>query len=59
MANKHKQDGVINSPSVTGRSQIEIELDKLSEDDSAEEICEWEFDAFDKDHHSRSWITRI
>ncbi|KAH1101337.1 hypothetical protein AAZX31_13G117600 [Glycine max] len=54
MANKHKQDGVINSPSVTGRSQIEIELDKLSEDDSAEEICEWEFDAFDKDHHSRS-----
>ena len=54
MANKHKQDGVINSPSVTGRSQIEIELDKLSEYDSAEEICEWEFDAFDKDHHSRS-----
>ncbi|TKY52848.1 intracellular protein transport protein USO [Spatholobus suberectus] len=54
MANKQKQDGVINSPSMTGRSQIEIELDKLSEDDSAEEISEWEFDALDKDRHSRS-----
>ncbi|RZB85712.1 hypothetical protein D0Y65_026011 [Glycine soja] len=54
MANKHKQDGLINSPSITGRSQIGIELDKLSEDDSEEEICEWEFDALDKDRHSRS-----
>ncbi|KAL5136864.1 hypothetical protein HKD37_10G027333 [Glycine soja] len=54
MANKHRQDGLINSPSITGRSQIGIELDKLSEDDSEEEICEWEFDALDKDRHSRS-----
>lgn len=49
-AKKHKQDGMRKS----GRSQIEIELDKLSEDDSAEEISEWEFDALDKDRHTRS-----
>ncbi|KAK7393619.1 hypothetical protein VNO78_22177 [Psophocarpus tetragonolobus] len=54
MANKHKQDGVVNSTLKTGRSQIEIELDKLSDDDSAEEISEWEFDALDKDRHPRS-----
>ncbi|XP_020235685.1 sporulation-specific protein 15 [Cajanus cajan] len=52
-ANKYKQDGVINSPSMTARSQIEIELDKLS-DDSEEEISEWEFDALDKDRLNRS-----
>ncbi|XP_027363015.1 intracellular protein transport protein USO1-like [Abrus precatorius] len=54
MANKHKQDGVINSLSIAGKSKLEIELDKLSEEDSAEEISEWEFDALDKDHHVRS-----
>ncbi|KAL2323322.1 hypothetical protein Fmac_027701 [Flemingia macrophylla] len=53
MVNKYKQDGVIDSPSITARSQIEIELDKLS-DESAEEISEWEFDALDKDRLSRS-----
>ncbi|XP_061351314.1 uncharacterized protein LOC133296367 [Gastrolobium bilobum] len=58
-ANKHKQDRVINPPLITGKaksvaaesSKIEAELDKLSDDDSAEEISEWEFDALDKDHH--------
>lgn len=59
MDNNRKQDGVIKSPSKIGKSQIEIELDKLSEDDSAEEISEWEFDALDKDRHSKSWITWI
>ncbi|KAK7355678.1 hypothetical protein VNO80_14938 [Phaseolus coccineus] len=53
-AKKHKQDVVRNSFSMPGRSEIEIELDKLSEDDSAEEISEWEFDALDKDRHTRS-----
>ncbi|KOM35278.1 hypothetical protein LR48_Vigan02g142800 [Vigna angularis] len=37
----------------TERSQIEIELDKLSEDDSSEEISDWEFDALDNDRRSR------
>ena len=55
-AKKHKQDVVRkNSFSIMpGRSEIEIELDKLSEDDSAEEISEWEFDDLDKDRHTRS-----
>lgn len=60
-AKKHKQDVVRkNSFSIMpGRSEIEIELDKLSEDDSAEEISEWEFDDLDKDRHTRSWIKKI
>ncbi|XP_022641259.1 uncharacterized protein LOC106772232 isoform X7 [Vigna radiata var. radiata] len=52
-AKKHKQDGMKHSFSLPGRSQIEIELDKLSEDDSSEEISDWEFDALDNDRHSR------
>lgn len=57
---KHKQDKVIvDSPSIITGKTISIavaELDKSSEDDSAEEISEWEFDALDKDHihHTRS-----
>ncbi|CAL0299552.1 unnamed protein product [Lupinus luteus] len=62
MANKQKPDGVINSPSITGKmisvaaesSQIEAELDKYSDYDSAEEISEWEFDAVERDHQGRS-----
>ncbi|KAK7279421.1 hypothetical protein RJT34_24473 [Clitoria ternatea] len=53
---KHKQDGVINSFSITGKSKIK-ELDTLSDDDDYfdfEELSEWEFDALDKDHHTRS-----
>ncbi|XP_027937282.1 golgin subfamily A member 3 isoform X3 [Vigna unguiculata] len=53
-AKKPKQNGTRHSFSLPGRSQIEIELDKLSEDDSSEEISEWEFDDLDKDRHSRS-----
>ncbi|CAJ1968398.1 unnamed protein product [Sphenostylis stenocarpa] len=51
-AKKYKQDRL--TKSLRGRSQIEIELDKLSEDDSAEEISEWEFDALDRDRLTRS-----
>ncbi|KAE9619459.1 hypothetical protein Lal_00032265 [Lupinus albus] len=62
MANKQKPDGVINSPSITGKmisvaaesSQIEAELDKYSDYDSAEEISEWEFDAVERDHQGRN-----
>lgn len=62
MANKHKQDGGIKSPLINRKmisvaaesSQIEAELDKFSEDDSAEEISEWEFDALERDHNTRS-----
>ncbi|OIV90493.1 hypothetical protein TanjilG_32710 [Lupinus angustifolius] len=61
-ANKQKPDGVINSLSITGKtisvtaesSQIEAELDKYSDYDSAEEISEWEFDAVERDHQGRS-----
>ncbi|KAK7345641.1 hypothetical protein VNO77_16249 [Canavalia gladiata] len=51
-AKKHKQDGMINSPSITGKLNIEVELDKLSDDDSSDDISEWEFDALDRDHHA-------
>ncbi|MED6175250.1 hypothetical protein PIB30_076645 [Stylosanthes scabra] len=57
-----KQDEVILSPSILRRSksaaveslQIEVELDDLSDYDSAEEISEWEFDDVEQNHHTRS-----
>lgn len=52
--NKHKQERVKKSPSITAKTISIAELDKSSEDDSAEEISEWEFDAVDKDQHIRS-----
>ncbi|KAJ1391333.1 leucine-rich repeat-containing protein [Sesbania bispinosa] len=54
MTNKHKKDRMTNSPSFTGKTISVPELDKSSEDDSAEEISEWEFDALDKDNNTRS-----
>ncbi|KAJ7972492.1 coiled-coil domain-containing protein 18 isoform X2, partial [Quillaja saponaria] len=42
---KHKQDEA-------DRSRLELELDKLSTDDSQEDIGEWEFDALEKDIES-------
>lgn len=43
---------LLKSLSFTGRisesSEIQDELDKFCEDDSADEICEWEFDAPEK-----------
>ncbi|KAK2455092.1 hypothetical protein QL285_002580 [Trifolium repens] len=50
MPNKSKQDKKKNSPSITMKTISLEELDKSSDDDdSAEEISEWEFDALDKD----------
>jgi hypothetical protein len=50
MPNKSKQDRKKNSPSITMKTISLEELDKSSDDDdSAEEISEWEFDALDKD----------
>ena len=42
------------TPSVTMKTISIEELDKSSEDDSAEEISEWECDALDKDQHTMS-----
>lgn len=53
--NKQKQEKrVKKSPSITAKTISIAELDKSSEDDSAEEISEWEFDALDKDQLIRS-----
>ncbi|KAK2401338.1 hypothetical protein P8452_08068 [Trifolium repens] len=53
MPNKSKQDRKKNSPSITMKTISLEELDKSSDDDdSAEEISEWEFDALDKDNMS-------
>ncbi|MED6160106.1 hypothetical protein PIB30_048286 [Stylosanthes scabra] len=57
-----KPDEVIMSPSIHRRSksaaveslQMEVELDDLSDYDSAEEISEWEFDDVEQNHHTRS-----
>ncbi|XP_012569741.1 uncharacterized protein [Cicer arietinum] len=54
LPNKNKQDRKKNSPSITMKTISIEELDKLSEDDSAEEISEWEFDAYDKDQYTMS-----
>ncbi|XP_057426909.1 uncharacterized protein LOC130720298 [Lotus japonicus] len=54
MANKHKQDKSINPHSISGKTISVAEFDRLSEDDSAEEISEWVFDALDRDQHNRS-----
>ncbi|CAK8571049.1 unnamed protein product [Lathyrus sativus] len=50
LPNKNKQDKKKKSPSFIMRTISIEELDKSSEDDSAEEISEWEFDAIDRDH---------
>ncbi|XP_058761967.1 uncharacterized protein LOC131635369 isoform X1 [Vicia villosa] len=50
LPNKNKQDKKKKSPSFTMKTISIEELDKSSEDESAEEISEWEFDAIDKDH---------
>lgn len=54
LPNKNKQDRIKTSPSVTMKTISIEELDKSSEDDSAEEISEWECDALDKDQHTMS-----
>nr|XP_025635324.2 golgin subfamily A member 4 [Arachis hypogaea] len=62
LTNRIRQDEAIMSPSIHRRSksagidslQMEVELDDMSDYDSAEEISEWEFDDVEQDHHTRS-----
>ncbi|KAL1367900.1 hypothetical protein HN51_022009 [Arachis hypogaea] len=62
LTNRMRQDEAIMSPSIHRRSksagidslQMEVELDDMSDYDSAEEISEWEFDDVEQDHHTRS-----
>lgn len=44
--NEPTQNGLLKSLSFSGRSsEIQAQLDRICDDDSADEISEWEFDA--------------
>lgn len=51
-ANAPRPNGLLKSLSFSGRmtesSEIQAQLDRICEDDSADEISEWEFDALEK-----------
>jgi len=51
LPSKNKQDRIKTSPSNTMKTISIEELDKSSDDDSAEVINECEFNALDKDQH--------